>query len=279
MGKAGQRVSARYHDPMPGSTSLRLIITPQQRGVTERLWQLYRHDLSEFRGSMPDSEGLYNPGRLPTFFEGPDRCGYLIYNDQAPAGFALIRGLTEEQKVVGEFFVVRAVRRQRVGYEAAMALLRLHPGSWAIPFQEENHAAAHFWRRVAADATGAPCHEERRPGTEKREITPDTWLLLGSCLLIRGLGQTGHAGESALDAVRHSQRPGLPIQSRPVQAVHRWLPVEVGRTWHAPVVCIERRVMSVPGRENCGRQRSRTGTGNGVRPGMCRLTFLPETTL
>ena len=114
--------------PMPGSTSLRLIATRQQRHTVDRLWQLYRHDLSEFRGSMPDSEGLYEPGRLPTFFEDPDRCGYLIYSGQALAGFALIRGLSQELKVVGEFFVVRAVRRQRVGHEAALELLPLHPG-------------------------------------------------------------------------------------------------------------------------------------------------------
>jgi len=180
---------------MPGSTSLRLITTPQQRRVTERLWQLYHHDLSEFRGSMPGGEGLYKPGQLPTFFEDPDRCGYLIYSDQALAGFALIRGLTEEQKVVGEFFVVRAIRRQRVGYEAAMALLRLHPGRWAIPFQEENQGAARFWRRVAADAARAACEEEERPVPGKPEIPPDTWLLLSTrlpsfrsdCLILAGV--------------------------------------------------------------------------------------------
>jgi predicted acetyltransferase len=154
---------------MPGPTSLRLIATRQQRRVTERLWQLYRHDLSEFRGSVPDSEGLYKPGRLPTFFEDPDRCGYLIYSDQAPAGFGLIRGLTEEQKVMGEFFVVRAVRRQRVGHEAAMSLLRLHPGRWAIPFQEENQGAARFWRRGGRNRGGL-----RRRGAAGPRETGDT---------------------------------------------------------------------------------------------------------
>ena len=166
--------------PMPGSTSLRLIATRQHRQIVDRLWQLYRHDLSEFRGSMPDSEGLYEPGRLPTFFEDPDRCGYLTYSGQALAGFALIRGLSQELKVVGEFFVVRAARRQRVGHEAAMELLRLHPGCWGIPFQEENQGAARFWRRVANDIAGAACKEERRPVPGKQEIPPDTWLLLST---------------------------------------------------------------------------------------------------
>jgi predicted acetyltransferase len=165
---------------MIGSTSLRLIREDQQRQAAERLWQLYRHDLSEFRGSMPDDEGMFKPGRFPSFFEDPDRCGYLIYGGEALAGFALIRGLAAEPRVVGEFFVVRAARRQRVGYEAASELLRLHPGRWEIAFQEENPGAARFWRRVATDVAGVAVKEERRPISGKPEITPDTWLLLST---------------------------------------------------------------------------------------------------
>lgn len=165
---------------MAGSTSLRLITTSGQRRAAERLWQPYRHDLSEFRGSMPDEEGLYKLGRFPSFFEDPDRCGYLIYSGQALAGFALIRGLSADPKVVGEFFVVRAARRQRVGYEAAITLLRLHPGRWDIAFQEENPGAARFWRRVATDVAGSAVKEERRRVPGKPNVPPDTWLLLST---------------------------------------------------------------------------------------------------
>jgi len=165
---------------MPGPTSLRLITTTQQRHAAARLWQLYRHDLSEFRGSMPDGEGLYKPGRLPTFFEDSDRCGYLIHSGPALAGFAMVRGLSREPKVMGEFFVVRAARRQRVGYDAVTGLFRLHPGRWEIAFQEENPGAARFWRRVAAGVAGAACKEERRPVPGKPEIPPDTWLILST---------------------------------------------------------------------------------------------------
>jgi predicted acetyltransferase len=129
---------------------------------------------------MPDEEGLYELSRLPAFFGDPDRCGYLIYNGQALAGFALIRGLSGDPRVVGEFFVVRAARRRRVGYEAAITLLRLHPGRWEIAFQEENQVAARFWRRVATDVAGAEAGEERRPIPGKPGIPPDTWLLLSA---------------------------------------------------------------------------------------------------
>jgi predicted acetyltransferase len=160
-------------------TSLRPI-TREQRPVVERLWQLYIHDLSEFRGSMPDGAGLYRPGRLPTYFDDPDRRGYLIYRGSALAGFALIRGLSAEPRVMGEFFVVRAARRHGVGYAAALQLLGLHPGRWEIAFQEANPGAARFWRRVATQVAGAAWGEERRPVAGKPEIPPDTWLLLST---------------------------------------------------------------------------------------------------
>lgn len=163
---------------MPELMSLRLITTSEQRRLAGRLWQLYLHDLSEFRGAMPDGEGLYKTARLRTFFEDPDRCGYLIYSGQAPAGFALIRGLGADPMVMGEFFVVRAARRHRVGEEAAARVLCLHPGRWEIPFQEENPGAARFWRHVGAKAAVGGYEEERRPVPDKPSIPPDTWLSL-----------------------------------------------------------------------------------------------------
>jgi predicted acetyltransferase len=159
------------------ATSLRRL-TDAQRPVVERLWQLYRHDLSEFRGSMPDDQGRYKPGGLPTSFDDPDRCGYLIHSGAALAGFVLVRGVVDEPRTIGEFFVVRAARRKRVGYDAALRVLRLHPGRWEIPFQEENPGAARFWRRVVVDAVGTAYREERRPVPGKPEIPPDTWLFL-----------------------------------------------------------------------------------------------------
>jgi predicted acetyltransferase len=162
---------------MTVSTNLGLV-TPQQRGVVERLWQLYAHDLSEFRGAMPGGDGLYKPGRLPTYFGDPDRCGYLIWSGAALAGFALIRGSSGEPRIMGEFFVVRAARKRGVGHAAALELFGLHPGRWEIAFQEENPGAARFWRRVATDAVGTTWQQELRPVPGRPGIPPDTWLLL-----------------------------------------------------------------------------------------------------
>jgi predicted acetyltransferase len=78
---------------------------------------------------------------------------------------------------MSEFFVVRGARRQGLGRAAAAELFALYPGRWEIPFQEENAAAARFWRRVAAEV-GESVSEERRPVPGKPHIPPDVWLIL-----------------------------------------------------------------------------------------------------
>jgi len=113
-------------------------MTDADRPVAERLWQLYQHDMSEFRGTFPSSEGMFKSGRLPSFFENPERCGYLVRSPSGPAGFVYVRGVHTEPRVMGEFFVVRAARRSGVGRSAAVEAMRRHPGRWEIPFQEEN---------------------------------------------------------------------------------------------------------------------------------------------
>jgi predicted acetyltransferase len=155
-----------------------LPVTKDHRPIVERLWQLYAHDLSEFRGSMPNDDGLYKHGRLPTYFDDPDRCGYLFQDDSAVAGFAMVSGISQPPRHMGDFFVVRAARRKGIGHTAALALLRRHPGSWEIAFQEENPKAARFWRRVATDAVGDAWREQRRPVPNKPHIPPDTWVRL-----------------------------------------------------------------------------------------------------
>lgn len=150
--------------------------SPADRALVERLWQLYSHDLSQFRGTHPDATGLFRAGRLPRYLDDPDRAVHVVVHEDRPAGFAMVRDVAGGGHVLGEFFVVRAARRLGVGREAALTVLRAHPGRWELAFQEENVAAARFWRRVATEA--GPHREERRPVPEKPDVPPDTWLVL-----------------------------------------------------------------------------------------------------
>ncbi len=155
-------------------------VTPRTRPLLERLWQLYRHDLSEFRGMLPDEEGMFTPGPLPEYLVGedPDRAAYVLRHQGRPAGFVLVRGLESPPAILSEFFVVRAVRREGVGHAVATRVMRRTPGPWVVAFQEENPRAARFWRRVATDLAGDTWTEERRPVPDKPELPPDVWLSL-----------------------------------------------------------------------------------------------------
>jgi len=57
-------------------------------------------------------------------------------------------------------------------------LLGRFRGRWEIAFQENNPAAALFWRAVATAAAGTAWAEELRPIPNKPESPPDVWLLL-----------------------------------------------------------------------------------------------------
>jgi predicted acetyltransferase len=177
------------------TVTLEAASSPAAREVVEQLWQLYAHDLSAFRGTRPDAHGRFRPGRLPVYFDEPDREVHLVTLDGGPVGFTMVRRLDPDAgpvtdpaagcaatgHVLGEFFVVRSVRRLGVGRTAALRTLTRHGGRWEVAFQEENPGAARFWRRLAEDAAtelGAEAREERRPVPGKPEVPPDTWLVL-----------------------------------------------------------------------------------------------------
>ena len=161
----------------PAATLLRPL-TAADTPVVERLWQLYSHDVSEIRGTLPNQEGRYRPGRLATYLGNPDDAdGYLIWHSGAPAGFAFVFGLSGALRKMGDFFVVRAARRQGVGREVIEELFARYPGRWEIGFQGHNRGAPEFWRRVVTAAVGTDWEEERRPVPDKPHIPDDHFIL------------------------------------------------------------------------------------------------------
>lgn len=146
------------------------------RPALQRLWQLFRHDLSEFVGPLPAPDGTFTSDRLDAAFGHPDRALYLLTSGECAAGFVLVRGLAEPTRVMSAFFVVRALRRSGVGTRVALDVVGRHPGPWGIPFQEENAGAARFWRDVATRVAGAAWTEELRPGPGSADAVSDVWV-------------------------------------------------------------------------------------------------------
>jgi len=136
--------------------------------IVDRLWQLYVHDLSQLRGSLPNEQGLFKIGHLQWFRDEPDNWkGFLVRFHGLPVGFAYVginwRG---DRRTIGEFFIVRGARRRGAGEFVARTLIGRYPGAWEIAFQDDNHGATvldegrvgHRRRGVARGV--APCAQQ-----------------------------------------------------------------------------------------------------------------------
>lgn len=163
---------------MPGvsqpEVSVRLV-TPAEQPVLERLWLMFRHDLSEFRGVLPNPDGTFRSERLLAALADPDWAAYLIWKQDRPVGLALVRAPDEPVRVLNAFFVVRALRRAGVGSRAVRNLLLKHPGRWEVAFQADNETAVRFWRRVATEMAGQHWAEERAVPAQPN-LPPDVWI-------------------------------------------------------------------------------------------------------
>lgn len=147
------------------------------RAVLERLWLMFRHDMSEFAtGALPDPDGSFRDERLRAGLTEPGWAAYLMLSGDRPVGFALVRGVDAETRVLNSFFVVRGARRAGVGWAAVHDVLAHHPGPWEIAFQDTNAKAVRFWRRLATDVAGDAWSEERRPVPGKPDVPPDVWI-------------------------------------------------------------------------------------------------------
>jgi predicted acetyltransferase len=160
--------------------------TDDDRELVARLWQLDRHDLSQFWGTRPGPDGLFRPEVVATFFTDPDRQAWIIEADGDIAGLTVTRVRDDGARSVFAFFVLRGLRRSGVGSQAAAQLIAESPGRWAIAFQEDNVGAAAFWRRVVRGLVGDAVREER-------ETVPDrslaqTWLFLDTSVSVPDRG-------------------------------------------------------------------------------------------
>jgi predicted acetyltransferase len=150
--------------------------TAEDRPTVERLWLMFRHDLSGVRSTLPAPDGTFRSEWVDSAFTRPGWAPYLLTCGAHPAGFALVRGLDGPVRVLNSFFVVRGARRRRVGLRAVRAVLTRYPGPWEIAFQHDNPAAVAFWHRVASDLAGDDWTRELRPVPGRPELAPDVWL-------------------------------------------------------------------------------------------------------
>jgi predicted acetyltransferase len=155
---------------------------PADRPAVERLWLMFRHDLSEFAvggvSQLPGPDGTFRSERVDAAFGagGGDWVPYLFVSGERPVGFAFVRGLTTGTRVLNSFFVVRGARRAGVGLRAVRDVVARHPGAWEVAFQDANPGAVAFWRRVAEGLAPGEWVEERRSVPGRADLPPDVWI-------------------------------------------------------------------------------------------------------
>jgi predicted acetyltransferase len=161
-------------------------LEPELHPALASLWQLYRHDMSDyvgthgpdgFVGSLPDEHGRFHERTLRRYLDGAlDADGYLLVAGERAVGLAFVRGVTTRSYLMGDFFLVRGLRGRGVAAAVARELFARYPGRWEVPFQEANAIGGRFWRRLAREVARGEVQEERRPVPGKPEVPHDVWL-------------------------------------------------------------------------------------------------------
>lgn len=150
---------------------------PVDCAALERLWLMFRHDMSEFAGQLPNPDGSFRSEWLRSALEDENWAAYLALVGDRPAGFAFVRALEQPARVLNSFFIVRGARRSGYGTRFVKEVLAAHPGPMEIAFQERNVKGAQFWRRVATEVAGDVWHEEVRPSTTGG-TAPNVWIVI-----------------------------------------------------------------------------------------------------
>jgi predicted acetyltransferase len=145
------------------------------RLVLEQLWTMFRHDMSAFTGSLPDEHGRFRQERLDAALSDPAWAAFVFRSGRAAVGFAVVRGLDAERRVISSFFIANGARRQRLGRAAAEYVTSAYPGPWSVAFQDSNTAASQFWPAVAAIAD-KHWSLDHQPVPGRPDLPADAWI-------------------------------------------------------------------------------------------------------
>lgn len=146
------------------------------------LWQSYRNDLATVVKGLPYSDGRYQAAILDGL-PSADGAAYIAWRphpktgEDAPIGFAVIKGLTGSRRSIEGFWVTPVMRREGIGTQFAQQVLARHDGPWTIAFQHDNVGAGFFWRNVANRVFGlGRWTEEERPVPGLPSAPPDHFI-------------------------------------------------------------------------------------------------------
>ena len=99
---------------------------------------------------------------------GSCRWPYLVQNNDKLVGFALVNKWSPSGRgtdfAMAEFYIAPEARGQRIGLNAAKAVLLQHPGVWELSVMALNASAQRFWPKVLEAAEVRQIERMNREG-------------------------------------------------------------------------------------------------------------------
>lgn len=116
------------------------------------LMQLYLHEMSAFRPDEVNDQGQFEHPWLNS--EPDDLTEILLIRVKGHlAGFAIVKNLQSDLRLLDCIFLLNAYRGLGIGRESAHMVLDRHPGRWIVLATETSTPAKTFWRRVVRGYT------------------------------------------------------------------------------------------------------------------------------
>lgn len=133
-------------------------VKEEERLILSHLIELYEYDFSDFEGTDVNSLGLYGYTYLDYYWTEPRRFPYFIKVNGKLAGFAMVCDhcyVSQDKSTLfmSEFFVMKKYRGQGVGKQAAINVLKQHPGKWELTVHPSNSISHQFWNRVIKEVS------------------------------------------------------------------------------------------------------------------------------
>ena len=146
--------------------------------MLERLWLLFRHDLSRFTGDLPRADGTFRSERLDAALTDPGWAAFLACCEDSPVGFAFVRSLERQPFILNSFFVVAAARGTGVGsalaHQVVSTFLR-DVGGGGNPQRGLDRGTP---RRARPPAPASRLVDNLRSGQRMRFLRPGPWAAI-----------------------------------------------------------------------------------------------------
>jgi predicted acetyltransferase len=120
--------------------------------VLRNLLELYNYEFSQYDDTDVNNYGIYGYRYLDHYWTDDNRFAYFIKVDNKLAGFAMLRGYSNEEKQnnysIAEFFVMYKYRKMGVGIYVMEYFFNKYKGEWKIGYTPRNKTAKIFWNKV-----------------------------------------------------------------------------------------------------------------------------------